>query len=66
MIFGSRETVVRRLTELRDALGINYLMCQFAVGQLPHEKVLKAMERFAKEVMPALNAAPAVAAGKRA
>lgn len=66
MVFGSPETVVRRLTELRDELGTNYLMCQFAVGQLPHEKVIKGMERFAKEVMPALNAAPAATAAERA
>ena len=38
-----------RLT--RDT-GMSYLNCAFAVGQIPHERILNSMRLFAKEIMP--------------
>jgi len=34
----------------------NHWMTWMRIGQLPHEKVMRSMELFAKEVMPKLKA----------
>jgi alkanesulfonate monooxygenase SsuD/methylene tetrahydromethanopterin reductase-like flavin-dependent oxidoreductase (luciferase family) len=47
-----RATIERQVAEL----GINYLICDFAFGTLPHEATLRSLELFAREVMPALAA----------
>jgi alkanesulfonate monooxygenase SsuD/methylene tetrahydromethanopterin reductase-like flavin-dependent oxidoreductase (luciferase family) len=53
MLIGSpstvRETIVRPVAEG----GINYLNCLFAFGGLSHERVMRSMRLFTKEVMPA-------------
>ena len=65
MLFGTAETVTRRMRELRDELDLNYFMCQFAIGNLPHEKVVRSMERFARDVMPALKQEQVAVGGER-
>jgi hypothetical protein len=37
---------------------IKYFGCNFAMGGIPHEKVLRSMALFAKEVMPHFSASP--------
>jgi alkanesulfonate monooxygenase SsuD/methylene tetrahydromethanopterin reductase-like flavin-dependent oxidoreductase (luciferase family) len=36
-----------------DAAGATYFVCDFAVGSISHEDVMKSVELFAREVMPA-------------
>ena len=67
LLFGTPDTVRRKLDRLLDRTGITYLNCVFAIGRLPHEKVRHSMDLFAKEVMPHFQdkvgrAAPSLAA----
>ena len=52
LLFGTPEVVARKLERLLERTGITYLNCVFAIGRLPHEKVLRSMDLFAREVMP--------------
>jgi len=55
-IFGSSQECLAKAKELHSKLGMKELICWFNPGGLvPHEKVLKAMSRFATEVMPELR-----------
>ncbi len=52
LLFGTPETVSRKLQRLLDLTGITYLNCVFSIGRLPQDKVLRSMNLFANEVMP--------------
>jgi alkanesulfonate monooxygenase SsuD/methylene tetrahydromethanopterin reductase-like flavin-dependent oxidoreductase (luciferase family) len=60
-ICGDPETVVRRLQEVTDASGCEYLLATLNFVTLEHALCLRSMELFAGEVMPALRATTAVA-----
>ena len=49
---GDPGQVIAKIRALQDA-GINYFGCNFSFGGMPQDKVLKSMELFAREVMPA-------------
>ncbi len=51
-IGGTPETARAAIAELRDA-GVPEVMLAFGRGDIPHAKVLRSMELFATEVMPA-------------
>jgi alkanesulfonate monooxygenase SsuD/methylene tetrahydromethanopterin reductase-like flavin-dependent oxidoreductase (luciferase family) len=51
-LFGAPEVVTEKIHGLTQATGMTYLNCTFALGQIPHQKVLKSMELFATRVMP--------------
>ena len=51
-LFGSPETVARRIEWLRDELGVNYVLCWMNMGGLDPELVQRSMGLFAREVMP--------------
>jgi alkanesulfonate monooxygenase SsuD/methylene tetrahydromethanopterin reductase-like flavin-dependent oxidoreductase (luciferase family) len=57
-IGGTPATVRAEIERLRDA-GVPELMLAFSRGDIPHEKVLRSMELFATEVMPAFAPEPA-------
>ncbi len=52
LLFGTPETVSRKLQRLLDLTGITYLNCVFSIGRLPQDKVIRSMNLFASEVMP--------------
>jgi alkanesulfonate monooxygenase SsuD/methylene tetrahydromethanopterin reductase-like flavin-dependent oxidoreductase (luciferase family) len=56
-VVGSPETVTSQLGDLLEGFGpkINYLVTNFAWGDLTHEEALGSMELFASEVMPSLR-----------
>lgn len=54
--FGTPDDIVRRIRALQDE-GLEYFGCNFAFGGMPHEKVMRSMELFAREVMPKLQSA---------
>jgi alkanesulfonate monooxygenase SsuD/methylene tetrahydromethanopterin reductase-like flavin-dependent oxidoreductase (luciferase family) len=54
VLVGSPQTVARKIVEHQNQLDIAVLVGVFQLGSLPHEKVVKSMEAFAKEVMPML------------
>ena len=49
---GNPDQIVAKIRPLQDA-GIGYFGCNFSFGGMPQDKVLKSMELFAREVMPA-------------
>lgn len=58
-IIGSPETVAQRLLEQAQALDLETFVGVFAFGRLTHEQVMRSLDLFAREVMPALNKASA-------
>ena len=54
--FGSPEEVRDYLIDLADSLGTNTLLLNFNQGGLPHDLFIQNLERFGKEVLPALQA----------
>ena len=50
-IIGTPDQCVAKIKELREQ-GIEYFICFFSFGGIPHQKVMRSMELFASEVMP--------------
>jgi alkanesulfonate monooxygenase SsuD/methylene tetrahydromethanopterin reductase-like flavin-dependent oxidoreductase (luciferase family) len=48
---GSPDTVADKIAEMRD-LGVGEVLCWMNFGGLPHERVRRSMELFAREVLP--------------
>jgi alkanesulfonate monooxygenase SsuD/methylene tetrahydromethanopterin reductase-like flavin-dependent oxidoreductase (luciferase family) len=63
-LWGSPETVVRRLLELRD-VGLGHVVLQFHTTTRNADGVKENIRRFATEVLPAYRAATAAAASVR-
>ena len=49
---GNPEQIIAKIRGLQD-VGVGYFGCNFSFGGMPQAKVLKSMELFAREVMPA-------------
>jgi alkanesulfonate monooxygenase SsuD/methylene tetrahydromethanopterin reductase-like flavin-dependent oxidoreductase (luciferase family) len=49
--FGTPDDIVARIRSLQ-AQGFERFGCNFAFGNMPHDKIMRSMELFAKEVMP--------------
>ena len=58
LVIGTPDTCIRQIRRIRDLVGITHFNCSFWFGDLEHARVLRSMELFAKEVRPALSAAP--------
>ena len=55
LVIGTPDTVIRQITRIREAVGITHFNCSFWFGDLEHARVLRSMELFAREVMPAFG-----------
>jgi alkanesulfonate monooxygenase SsuD/methylene tetrahydromethanopterin reductase-like flavin-dependent oxidoreductase (luciferase family) len=55
VICGSPSTVREQLLAQVEELGLRQICLLFAFGNLPHEKVMRSMQLFATEVLPALR-----------
>jgi luciferase family oxidoreductase group 1 len=53
LVIGTPDTVIRQIKRVQDVVGITHFNCSFWFGDLEHPRILKSMELFAKEVMPA-------------
>jgi alkanesulfonate monooxygenase SsuD/methylene tetrahydromethanopterin reductase-like flavin-dependent oxidoreductase (luciferase family) len=53
--FGTPDKVAEKMRWLRDEGGCDYVMNFMWFGNLPHEKAMRSMELFAREVMPQLD-----------
>jgi len=49
----ARRHCVRQIKRIQKAVGITHFNCSFWFGDLEHARVLRSMETFAREVMPA-------------
>jgi alkanesulfonate monooxygenase SsuD/methylene tetrahydromethanopterin reductase-like flavin-dependent oxidoreductase (luciferase family) len=55
LVVGTPDTCIRQIRRIRELVGITHFNCSFWFGDLEHARVLRSMERFAEEVMPAFN-----------
>jgi len=55
LVIGSPETCIRQIKRLQAVMGISHFNCSFWFGDLDQKRVLRSMERFSKEVMPAIR-----------
>jgi len=55
LIIGTPDTCIRQLRRVQELVGISHFNCSFWFGDLAHERVLKSMQLFAREVMPAFS-----------
>lgn len=55
LVMGTPEAVIRQIQRLRDALGNTQFNCSFWIGDMEQARVLRSMELFANEVMPAFG-----------
>jgi luciferase family oxidoreductase group 1 len=53
LVIGTPDTVIRQIKRIETAVGISHFNCSFWFGDLPHARVLRSMETFAREVIPA-------------
>jgi alkanesulfonate monooxygenase SsuD/methylene tetrahydromethanopterin reductase-like flavin-dependent oxidoreductase (luciferase family) len=57
VLLGDPEDLIQRIREIRDYFGANSLYLEVAQGGAPHRKVMAALERFGKYVIPAFAGA---------
>ncbi|HEU4369546.1 MAG TPA: LLM class flavin-dependent oxidoreductase [Methylomirabilota bacterium] len=55
LVIGTPDTCIRQVRRLQDLVGITHFNCSFWFGDLEHARVLRSMELFAREVMPAFG-----------
>jgi alkanesulfonate monooxygenase SsuD/methylene tetrahydromethanopterin reductase-like flavin-dependent oxidoreductase (luciferase family) len=55
LVIGTPDTCIHQLQRIQQLVGITHFNCSFWFGDLEHPRVLKSMELFAKEVMPAFR-----------
>jgi alkanesulfonate monooxygenase SsuD/methylene tetrahydromethanopterin reductase-like flavin-dependent oxidoreductase (luciferase family) len=53
LVIGTPDTCIRQITRIRELVGITHFNCSFWFGDLEQARVLRSMELFAREVMPA-------------
>jgi alkanesulfonate monooxygenase SsuD/methylene tetrahydromethanopterin reductase-like flavin-dependent oxidoreductase (luciferase family) len=57
LVFGSAETVIRLLRRL-EAKGVSHVVCHFDFASMQQDEILRSMELFAEEVIPAFASSP--------
>ncbi len=55
LVIGTPDTCIRQIGKIRDQVGITHFNSSFWFGDLSHARVLRSMELFAREVMPAFR-----------
>src|SRR5687767_7169978 len=55
LVIGTPDTVIRQIKRIEEAVGISHFNCSFWFGELQQARVLRSMETFAREVMPAFR-----------
>jgi luciferase family oxidoreductase group 1 len=53
LVIGTPDTCIRQIRRIQELVGITHFNCSFWFGDLEHARVLRSMELFAREVMPA-------------
>jgi hypothetical protein len=54
--WGPPDEVTRRIIELADAAGASTVLVSLSRGVMPHERFMHQVQRFGREVLPALQA----------
>jgi luciferase family oxidoreductase group 1 len=55
LIIGTPDTVIRQIKRVEEVVGITHFNCSFWFGDLEHARVMRSMQRFASEVLPAFR-----------
>ena len=55
LVIGTPDTCIRQIERIKDLVGITHLSCSFGLGDLEQARVLRSMEHFARDVMPAFR-----------
>ncbi|MGZ5143209.1 MAG: LLM class flavin-dependent oxidoreductase [Burkholderiales bacterium] len=55
LIIGTPDTCIRQIQRVKDLVGITHFNCSFWLGDLQQARVLRSMELFSREVMPAFT-----------
>jgi alkanesulfonate monooxygenase SsuD/methylene tetrahydromethanopterin reductase-like flavin-dependent oxidoreductase (luciferase family) len=55
VVIGTPDVAIRQIQRIKDMVRINHFNCSFWFGDLDQQRVLKSMELFAREVMPAFS-----------
>jgi luciferase family oxidoreductase group 1 len=55
LVIGTPDTVIRQITRVKEMVGITHFNCSFWFGDVEHPRIMKSMELFAKEVLPAFR-----------
>ncbi len=53
LVIGTPDTCIRQIKRLQEVVGITHFNCSFWFGDMGQARVLRSMERFSREVMPA-------------
>ena len=54
-IVGDPDTVCAEIERQIDALGVNYMICQFYFGDMAHEDAMRSVALFRTGVMPRIG-----------
>jgi probable LLM family oxidoreductase len=63
LIVGSPQQVIDKILYEHELFGNTRFLAQMSLGNMPHAKILKSMELFAKEVLPAVKKATTLSVG---
>ena len=55
IVVGDPDTVIRQIQRIQELVGISHFNCSFWFGDMDQRRVLKSMQLFAREVMPAFQ-----------
>jgi alkanesulfonate monooxygenase SsuD/methylene tetrahydromethanopterin reductase-like flavin-dependent oxidoreductase (luciferase family) len=55
LVIGTPDTVIRQIKRVEEMVGITHFNCSFWFGDMEHARVMRSMERFAREVLPAFR-----------
>jgi alkanesulfonate monooxygenase SsuD/methylene tetrahydromethanopterin reductase-like flavin-dependent oxidoreductase (luciferase family) len=55
LVIGTPDTCIRQIKRVQELVGITHFNCSFWFGDLAQARVLRSMELFAKDVMPAFR-----------
>jgi alkanesulfonate monooxygenase SsuD/methylene tetrahydromethanopterin reductase-like flavin-dependent oxidoreductase (luciferase family) len=55
LVIGTPDTVIRQIGRVQEQVGISHFNCSFWFGDLEHARIMRSMELFSREVMPAFE-----------
>ena len=55
LVIGTPDTVIRQIKRVKEVVGITHFNCSFWFGDMAQARILRSMQLFAKEVMPAVE-----------
>jgi probable LLM family oxidoreductase len=57
LVIGDAQTVAAKIVDMHRLFGMQRFLLQISVGTMPHEQIMRAIERFGREVVPLVRSA---------